>query len=111
MQPTDLFSSDVVAAVMRHMNNDHEADCLLICRGLGGQPNAESAVMSGMDESGIWFTAKVGGREVPIHLPWSSPLTERTRIRMEVTRMYREACAALGIAVPATGEDAGAAHS
>jgi hypothetical protein len=101
MQHEDPLAPDVIAAVMRHMNEDHAADALVICRALGNQPNAASAVMCGMDQDGINFLATVEGGEVPIHLPWSAPLAERAQIRGEVTRMYREACAALGFEGPA----------
>jgi hypothetical protein len=102
MQHEDPFAPDVTAAVMRHMNEDHAADALVICRGVGDQPRAVSAAMSGMDRDGINFVAVVEGRDVPVHLPWSVPLIARAQIRGEVTQMYRESCAALGLEVPVT---------
>jgi putative heme iron utilization protein len=92
---SDNFPTDVVAAVMRHMNEDHAEDTLVICRGLGGQPAAERATMVGMDRDGIDFMAEVGGQQVPVWLPWSEHLTERAQIRAEVTRLYHEARAVL----------------
>lgn len=92
-----VFSEDVVAAVMRHMNVDHAEDSVVICRSLGGQPDATAARMTGMDEHGIDFGATVAGSEVPIRIPWSETLSERAQVRVEVVRMYQEACAALGI--------------
>jgi putative heme iron utilization protein len=80
------------------MNADHAADNVLICRALGGRPGATAAVMTGMDGEGIDFIAVVDGREVPVRVPFSRPLTERAEVRPEVVRMYREACAALGVA-------------
>ena len=109
MQHEDPVSPEVVAAVMRHMNEDHAADALVICRALGEQPQAASARMAGMDQHGIDFVATVAGRDVPIHLPWYEPLTERAQIRGEVTRMYRDSCVALGIAVAQS--DASTSHS
>jgi putative heme iron utilization protein len=103
MQSQDPFPPDVVAAVMRHMNEDHGADSLVICQGLGGQPGASSALMSGMDADGIDFVAIVDGGEVTVRLPWSERLTERAQIRTEVTRIYHDARAALGLA-PVGGE-------
>ncbi|WP_238009946.1 DUF2470 domain-containing protein [Dactylosporangium sp. AC04546] len=91
------FTDDVVAAVRRHMNGDHADDSLLICRSLGGRPDATAAAMTGMDGDGIDFTAVVDGRDVPVRVPFSRPLTERAEVRPEVVRMYREACAALGL--------------
>uniref|UniRef100_UPI002594DDC9 DUF2470 domain-containing protein n=1 Tax=uncultured Gordonia sp. TaxID=198437 RepID=UPI002594DDC9 len=43
------FSPDVVAAVLAHMNDDHADDSLLICRALGGRPDAVAARMTGFD--------------------------------------------------------------
>lgn len=100
------FSAEVVAAVKRHMNDDHAEDSLLICRGLGGLPDASSASMSGMDAEGIDFDALVNGEPVSVRLPWSSPITERQQIRTEVVLMYRKACEALGVE-PRAEEGAG----
>jgi putative heme iron utilization protein len=104
MQTSGLFSPDVVAAVMRHMNVDHADDSLVICRALGGQPEATSAVMTGLDADGIDFAVVVDGAEHPIRLLWSERIRERAQIRTEVTRMYREACVALGICDAASTE-------
>jgi putative heme iron utilization protein len=93
--PAPPFTPEVIAAVMRHMNDDHQDDSLLICRALGGQPSATSAVMSGMDSGGIDFAATVDGREVAVRLPWSGRVTERAQIRAEVVRMHEQACAIL----------------
>jgi putative heme iron utilization protein len=92
-----FVTPDVVAAIMRHMNGDHAEDCLLICQSLGGRPQATAAVMSDMDQEAIEFQATVDGREVPIRIPFSTTLTERAQVRVEVTRMYHEARAQLGL--------------
>jgi len=92
------FGSDVVAAVSRHMNDDHAADCLLICRTLGGRPDATAAAMTGMDATGIEFTVTVGDADETVRVPFSRPLSERAEVRPEVVRMYRDACAAAGVA-------------
>jgi putative heme iron utilization protein len=97
------FTPDVVAQIMHHMNVDHAGDSVLICRALGGQPEAESAEMSGMDDAGIDFRAHVSGRDVDVRIPWSQRLTERAQVRVEVVRMYQESCAALGIEPRAAG--------
>ncbi|MEV6693630.1 DUF2470 domain-containing protein [Micromonospora sp. NPDC051196] len=90
------FPPEVVAAVMRHMNTDHADDCRVICQGLGGQPAATAATMSGMDADAMEFLAIVDGAEVPVRVPFSAQIVERRQIRAEAARMYREACAALG---------------
>lgn len=38
MTDADPFGDDVVEQIKRHMNDDHAADCLTICRALGGRP-------------------------------------------------------------------------
>lgn len=96
------FTPDAVEAIKRHMNDDHGDDALLICKGLGGQPEATGAKTSGVDTEAIEFVAVVGGEDVTVRVPWSTTLTERAQVRGEVVRLYREACAALGL--PARGE-------
>ncbi|OUC93835.1 DUF2470 domain-containing protein [Streptosporangium minutum] len=96
------FTPEVVNAIKRHMNDDHGDDALLICKGLGGQPEATGATTTGVDAEAIEFVAVVGGQDVVVRVPWSTTLTERAQVRTEVVRLYQEACAALG--VPARGE-------
>ncbi|MFJ6197347.1 DUF2470 domain-containing protein [Micromonospora sp. NPDC092111] len=91
------FGPDVVGAVSRHMNEDHAADALLICRTLGGCPTATRARTTGLDGDGMDFVVTVDGVDVPIRVPFAHRLTERAEIRREVVRMYREACRHLGI--------------
>ena len=91
----DPFPPEVVAQIMRHMNDDHAADSLLIVRALGGRPDATVVRMSGMDADGIDFT--VAGESVPVRVPFAYRLSERAEVRREVVRMYQEACAALGV--------------
>lgn len=91
------FSPEVVAQIMRHMNGDHAADSVLICRAFGGQPEASAAVMSGMDADGIDFDVTVNGSVTPCQVPFGYRLTERPQVRAEVTRLYHEARALLGL--------------
>ncbi|MEV0454371.1 biliverdin-producing heme oxygenase [Catellatospora methionotrophica] len=94
------FPPEVVAQIMRHMNGDHAADSLLICQAAlpePARPDATAAVMSGMDHRGIEFQAVIKGVETPIRVPFAQELTERAQVRVEVTRLYREACALLGL--------------
>ncbi|MFW5417360.1 DUF2470 domain-containing protein [Nocardiopsis sp. CNT-189] len=79
------------------MNGDHPEDTLVICRALGGVPDADSARMTGLDGEGGDYAATVGGTEVAVRIPWGRPLAERAEIRREVVRLYREACVELGI--------------
>ena len=94
---TEPFPPEVVAQITRHMNDDHAEDNVLIVRGLGGMDGATAARVSGMDADGMEFAAAVNGVEVPVRIPFAERLTERRQVRAEAVRMYREACAALGV--------------
>ncbi|NUU20345.1 MAG: DUF2470 domain-containing protein [Streptomycetaceae bacterium] len=98
------FAPDVIAAITRHMNVDHPDDNLLIVRGLGGKDTATSARMSGLDGLGADFVAVVDGADTDVRVPWSRELTERREVRVEVVRLYQEACAALGVEPRQEGE-------
>ncbi|GIF75267.1 DUF2470 domain-containing protein [Asanoa siamensis] len=91
------FTPDVVTAIMRHMNGDHADDCRVICQGLGRQPGATAAAMTGMDAAGMEFEATVDGAPVPVRVPFRATLTERRQVRAEAAWMYRESCALLGV--------------
>ncbi|MFY7066832.1 DUF2470 domain-containing protein [Nocardiopsis changdeensis] len=91
------FSPEVVTAVTAHMNGDHPEDTLLICRALGGHPDATGARMTGLDGEAGEYAVTVGGTEHTVRIPWAHPLTERPQIRQEVVRMYQEACEKLGV--------------
>jgi heme oxygenase len=91
------FPPEVVAQIMKHMNGDHAADSVLICRAFGGQPDATEAVMSGMDADAIEFDVTVDGGVVATRIPFSRRLTQRAEVRVEVTRLYHEARAELGL--------------
>jgi putative heme iron utilization protein len=93
----DPFPPDAVAQIAAHMNGDHADDNVLIVRALGGMPDATAARMSGLDADAMEFAAVVDGIEVPVRIPFAERLTERSQVRSEAARMYREACAALGL--------------
>ncbi|MDG4819983.1 DUF2470 domain-containing protein [Micromonospora sp. WMMD956] len=100
-QPSDAdagqpFDADTVRAVCRHMNADHADDSLLICRTLGGCPDATRARATGLDADGIDFAVAVDGIEVPVRIPFARRISERAEIRREVVRMHEQACDALG---------------
>lgn len=103
------FSPDVVTAVLRHMNTDHADDCVVICRGLGGLPATTRAVMSDVDADAAYFEAAVDDRVVPVRIPFRQRLTERPQLRVEVTRMYHEACDRLGIPIEQRTDESAAA--
>lgn len=87
---TNPFSPAAIAAVCHHMNTDHAADTLVICRGVGGRPEAEAARMTGFDGEGADFAAAVDGAEVSIRIPWAAPLSERAEVRPAIVRLFTE---------------------
>ncbi|TYB69930.1 DUF2470 domain-containing protein [Nonomuraea sp. PA05] len=89
------FTADAVEAIKRHMNDDHADDGLIIVRGLGGRPDARTALTSDVDAEAITFTIDGGER---VRVPWGQTLTERAQVRKAVVLLYREACDKLGIA-------------
>lgn len=91
MSAEPLFGPEVVDAVVRHMNDDHAADCLVIVRAMGGPRHATAARMSGLDAQGATFDADVDGATVAVRIPWSTGVTDRASIRAEVVRMYHDA--------------------
>jgi putative heme iron utilization protein len=97
MTVDDPFTAEVAAQIAAHMNGDHAADNVLIVRALGGIPTATAARMSGLDADAIEFAAVVDGIEVPVRIPFAERLTARSQVRAETVRMYREACATLGV--------------
>jgi putative heme iron utilization protein len=101
--PENPFGPDVVEAIMRHMNDDHADDSVVICRAFGGRADVEQVTMTGLDGDGMDFTAVAPEGEVAIRVPWGEPLTERAQVRAEVVRLHTEACDQLGIE-PAPGE-------
>jgi hypothetical protein len=86
------FADDVVAAVLRHMNDDHNPDSLVIVRAAGA-PDATHAVMVGLDgEGGTWQVHDPRGvRE--LRIGWSQPISERAEIRREIVRLHTGALA------------------
>jgi hypothetical protein len=93
------FDDDVVTAVLRHMNDDHVDDNLLIVRAFGA-PEAESATMIGFDGAGgTWGATDPAGAETRVSVPWpGAPIAERGEVRREIVALYDAACERLGVA-------------
>lgn len=100
MNMPHTFDSDVVAAILRHMNGDHVDDNLLIARAFA--PASETpiteAVMTGLDgDGGLWSITR-GGAAEELRVPWpGGPIDERPAVRREVVALYDAACEKLGI--------------
>jgi len=91
------FQDNVIAAITKHMNHDHSADTLVICRGVGGHTSATSARMDTFDGTGAEFTTTVNGVATPLRIAWSRPLSERAEVRPEIVRIYNESRGLLGL--------------
>lgn len=87
--PDSFLTPDVVEAVVRHMNGDHADDNVVICQGVGGRPDVQTATMTGIDEHAIEFSAQTPEGAVPLRIPFDQPLRERPDVREAVARLFR----------------------
>lgn len=97
---THIFESDVVNAILRHMNGDHSDDNLLIARAFASASDLTitDAVMTDLDgEGGVWQITRAGVAE-ELRVPWpGGPIDERPAVRREVVALYDAACEKLGV--------------
>lgn len=93
--PPAVFADDVIAAVLSHMNSDHNDDNLLIARAFGA-PDATAAVMTALDHRGATW-AYTAGHDHELTLPWSTEISGRAEIRREIVRLYDLARKRLGL--------------
>jgi hypothetical protein len=94
------FPPDVVAAILRHMNDDHVDDSLAIVRAFV-DPAATAATMTDVDASGGTWDVVVGDETREHLVPWLGPVVERADVRREVVHLHEAAVAKLGL--PARG--------
>jgi len=86
----DRFPDDVAQAVLRHMNDDHAEDNLVIVRG-NGAAAATAAEMIDLDtEGGTWLVTEPDG-ERELIVEWPEPVVERADIRVQVVALYEAA--------------------
>jgi hypothetical protein len=71
---------------------------VLMCQAFGGQPATVAARRTGVDRDGMELEAMVDGAKVPVLISWGRRLASRAEVRAEVVRIYRESCAAVGVA-------------
>lgn len=90
------FSSETIAAVLAHMNSDHNDDNLLIVRAFGAL-DAASSRMTTLDHRGATWAYAAGGVDYDLTLAWTCEISERPEIRREIVVIYDAACAKLGI--------------
>lgn len=97
---THIFENDVVAAILRHMNEEHSDDNFLIARAFASASDLAitDAVMTDLDgDGGIWQITRAGVAE-ELRVPWpSGPINERPAVRREVVALYDAACDKLGV--------------
>lgn len=92
-----MFSPDVVAAVLHHMNDDHIEDSVLIVRAFAAR-DVRDAAMHDLDENGGTWRYAFEGDEHELRIPWpGAPLAERSEIRRDIVALYDAACAKLGV--------------
>lgn len=98
-----IFEDNVRAAVLHHMNDDHQDDNLLITRAFGGADGGKAeiaaAAMTGFDGAGgDWSITLADGGERTVRIPWpGGAISERIEVRQQIVRLYDDACAALGV--------------
>ncbi|MGB3413943.1 MAG: DUF2470 domain-containing protein [Microbacteriaceae bacterium] len=93
------FSPEIVAAVLHHMNDDHNDDSLLIMRAFI-EPSAVKATMTSLDGvSGHWdYWIADDKTAIAATVAWpSGEISERAEIRREVVKLYELACDRLGL--------------
>jgi len=90
-QQDNPFDAEVRLAVLRHMNEDHLADSLLIVQRFGERADATSAVMVELDRTGGEFSVDGPDGRCTVRVPWARPITERSEIREELARLVGEA--------------------
>lgn len=90
------FSTDVVDAILHHMNDDHTADGLAIVRAFA-EPAATAVTMTGFDSAGTSWDAEVAGVTRPVTIAWLGPVVERADVRREIVHLYDAAVEKLGL--------------
>ena len=96
------FAPEVVAAICRHMNDDHRDDALLICRHLAGVPDAVDAETVGVDSGSLHLDVRCAdGTTRRESVRFAAPAVERAQVRAAVAELYERACAAAGVAARA----------
>lgn len=96
---THRFDDATLAGVLRHMNDDHSDDNVLIARAFGTEADVIGARMTDFDgDGGDWVAEISGGTSVPVRASWpGGPISERAEVRREIVALYDEACRRLGL--------------
>ena len=95
---TETLPPDAVAAICRHMNDDHRDDALLIATHLAGVEGAVDAETTGVDAQAMHFLVRRSdGSTQETSVAFAQPVTARPEVRAAVVEMYERACAAAGL--------------
>ncbi|WP_430591903.1 DUF2470 domain-containing protein [Humidisolicoccus flavus] len=82
-----VFTEEIVAAVVHHMNDDHHDDNVQIVRAHTSAVDAESVMLATVDESGLTFTVRRPSGSETHTIAWPIPITERADIRHAVVAL------------------------
>lgn len=96
---THRFDDAALTGVLRHMNDDHADDNLLIARAFAPEAEAVAATMTAFDgDGGEWLATGADGESTLVRVTWpGGPIDERPAVRREIVALYDEACRRLGI--------------
>lgn len=97
---TDPFAPEVIEAICRHMNDDHRADSLDICRSLGGFPDARQARLGSISPSGAVFEVLLDEGVGIAHVPWEVEIRTRADVRLAFVHMCDRARQQLATTAP-----------
>jgi hypothetical protein len=77
---------------IRHLNDNHRAESLVMVRVLGELAGASAAWIGDIDSDGVGFLAEVGGGPVVVRLQWSRRAHDFRDVGTELSRLYARAC-------------------
>lgn len=98
MSDPTFLSSEAVAAICRHMNDDHREDGLLICQHVAGVQDAVDAEAVDVDAERMFFVVRrADGTSTRVSVEFARPVTERAQVRTAVVELYERACAEAGV--------------
>lgn len=87
-----IINADTIQSVVEHMNDDHADACLRIVQTLGDKPTALAASMTGMDESGVDFSARVSDSEnQQVRVVFDKAVSEESQIRARIVALAKRA--------------------
>lgn len=90
-KPVAALSPDAVAAICRHLNDDHADDCVVLCRVQGDVIGATAARAVSVDPRGLDLEATVGDATRSVRIPFRDEITERRQVREQLVRLVEDA--------------------